>query len=192
MNEGTPAPGNAGGGESGAASSRTRLLIAGGLAAALAVVVVAITAFSGDDRPRTWAEAPADCLAKWNEGITNAKPLGRHQYVTHGYNEVRVARIADDQQTVLENVPEREGRCVIVFAATTLDPERASLAQIHTRLGWRALSELAGEDIVIDLHADAFYATNADLQQDGEIVPLDPPPEAEIRTTPTEVAPTER
>lgn len=167
-------------------SQRARLAIAGGLALALAVVVAVIAVAGGADEKRTWAAAPADCIEKWNRGLTNARALGRHQYITHGYNEVRIARLAPDNETLLENAAEPEGRCVVIFAATELDPERASLGQYYTRLGWRPLSDVTRDEVITRMHVEAFTATNAELLQRGSIEPLEAPEGAETRTARTE------
>ncbi len=59
-----------------------------------------------------------------------------------------------------------------MFAATALDPEPVSAAQIQKRGAWIPLSQLAEPDRLADLQLEAQSAYNAQIGPDGRITEL--------------------
>ena len=62
--------------------------------------------------------------------------------------------------------------CAVVFAATALDPEPVSAAQIEKRGAWIPLSQLVEFDRLAALQSEAQSAYNAQIGPDGRITSL--------------------
>jgi hypothetical protein len=149
---------------------RGRLVFAGVLAAALGVAVVVVILLGGSEEEREWSTASAPCIESWNADET-AIAFGRHQSGAHSYYEVQVLLLSGDGAT---EVPEGDpgGSCAVVFAATALDPEPVSAAQIEKRGAWIPLSQLAEFDRLAELQSAAQSAYNAQIGPDGRITAL--------------------
>ena len=146
---------------------RGRLLFAGVLAAALLVALVIVVVLGGSEEEREFSAAPPLCIEGWNED-ESATAFGRHQSGSHGYYEVQVLTLSNDGSA--EVSPAAEGAsCAVVFAATALDPEPVSAAQIQKRGAWIPLSQLADYNRLADLQLEAQSAYNAQIGPDGQI-----------------------
>lgn len=150
--------------------NRARLLLAAGLAAGLAVAVVLAVVLSGDPPPRDFAEAPPDCIADWN-GDPAALAFGRHQSGAHQYYDVQVMLLSPDGGAEI-SPRESGGACAVVFAASALDPEPISAAQIKRRGAWTGLSEVADFERLTALQQRAQRAYNARVTPEGSLEPL--------------------
>lgn len=147
---------------------QSRLLFVLGLAGVLAALIIAVAVLSGGEE-RSFAEAPPDCVAAWNDD-TSAVTLGRHQTSIHGYIDVEVGMLRVDGTD--PGAGESGGHCSVVFAAGTLDPEVSAAAQIHRDGSWRPLSDSAANQTLAELQAQASGSFNARLTPDGTIEPL--------------------
>ncbi len=145
-------------------------MIAGALAAGLALAVVLVIALRGSDEPREFEPAPAACIENWNADEA-ALAFGRHQSGSHGYYEVQVLTLTNDGDAPAE--PGAAGAsCAVVFAASALDPEPISAAQIEKRGAWIPLSQLTDFNRLATLQSDAQTAYNAQIGPDGSIEAL--------------------
>ena len=100
-----------------------------------------VVVLSGSEEPRDFEPAPAACIEHWNADEA-ALAFGTHQSGAHGYYEVQVLTLTNDGQSLAE--PGSPGAsCAVVFAASALDPEPISAAQIEKRGAWLPLSQLA-------------------------------------------------
>ncbi len=145
-------------------------MIAGILAAGLVLAVVLVVVLSGSEEPRDFEPAPAACIEHWNADEA-ALAFGTHQSGAHGYYEVQVLTLTNDGQSLAE--PGSPGAsCAVVFAASALDPEPISAAQIEKRGAWLPLSRLADTNRLTDLQATAQTAYNAQIGPDGSITAL--------------------
>lgn len=151
-------------------TQRSRLLLAAGLAGALALGVVLITVLRGGDEPREFSAPPPGCIESWNED-ESAVAFGQHQSGSHNYYEVEVLTLSNDGERKVE--PGAPGAsCAVVFAASALDPEPISAAQIEKRGAWIPLSQLAEFDRLADLQAEAQTAYNAQVTPEGTLQEL--------------------
>ena len=149
---------------------RGRLLFAGVLAAALLVALVIVVVLGDSEEEREFSAAPPQCIDDWNDDEA-AIAFGRHQSGSHGYYEVQVLTLSSDGSA--EVSPAAEGaNCAVVFAATALDPEPVSAAQIQKRGAWIPLLQLAEPDRLADLQLEAQSAYNAQIGPDGRITAL--------------------
>jgi hypothetical protein len=151
-------------------SSRGRLIFAAGLGAALVVAVVVVIVLGGSDEEREFSAPPPGCIESWNADET-AVAFGQHQSGSHGYYNVQVLTLSSDGKA---EVPAGEagGSCAVAFAATALDPEPVSAAQIEKGGAWIPLSQLAEFDRLADLQLEAQSAYNAQLTPEGTIQEL--------------------
>ena len=146
----------------------TRARVAFALVAALALVsVVVVVATSSSEPEADVAAAPQECLDQWNEDLA-AVSLGQHQAVGHGYSRVQVAYASHDGSEIGPE-PLPGGGCVVVFAATRLDPEQIAAAQIRVGRLWEPLSKYADPARLGELQSGALAAANATLRQDGTV-----------------------
>jgi hypothetical protein len=148
---------------------RARLIFAGGAAAVLGAAVVAIVvAGSGSGETAPSSPPPVECLERWN-GDADARSVGRHQSIAHGYSSLHVLRLTEHGA-----VPEdpADGVCAVVFAAAQLDPERGAAAQILVGERWVPLSRRTGveQERLAELQSEAVERANAELRPDGTIV----------------------
>ena len=150
-------------------SDRSRLLFAGGLGAALVVAVVLVVALGGKDEPRKFAEAPQQCIDHWNDDPA-AIAFGQHQSGSHNYYNVQVLTLDGDGSA--EAPPGPGANCTVIFAASALDPEPISAAQIEKQGAWIPLSRLQDFDRLADLQAQARTAYNAQITPEGTIESL--------------------
>ena len=153
-----------------ASSRRGRLLLAAGLGAALvlAVVLVAVLGSSGEDRK--FSAAPPQCIDRWNADQA-AVAFGQHQSGSHGYYEVQVLSLSNDGASEVA-AGDPGASCAVVFAATALDPEPVSAAQIEKRGAWIPLSQLVEFNRLAALQSEAQLAYNAQLTPEGTIQSL--------------------
>ena len=151
------------------ASPKSRLLLAGGLAAALVLAIVLVTVMGGSDEPREFAEAPQQCIDHWNEDPA-AIAFGQHQSGSHNYYEVEVLTLSGDGKT--EAAPGPGASCTVIFAASALDPEPISAAQIEKRGAWTPLSRFQDFDRLAELQAEAQTAYNAQVTPEGTLEKL--------------------
>lgn len=158
--------------ESGARShTHARALIAiGALLGFGALIVVVLVAGSGEDPKREFAEAPAECVDRWNES-PDAVSTGVHNALSHGYSRVQVAYSSEDGSEISAS-PVQGGGCVVVFAAPQLDPEPLAAAEIDLEGSWRPLSTVAETSRLGELQGEAQAAANAELSTDGRMSPL--------------------
>jgi hypothetical protein len=153
--------------ESAEPTDRTRLYLAAGIAAVLALTVGLITVLRGSEEPREFSAPPPGCIESWNADET-AVAFGQHQSGSHNYYEVEILTLSNDGAR--EVTPGAPGAsCAVIFAATALDPEPVSAAQIEKRGAWIPLSQLAEFDRLADLQAQAQTAYNAQLTPDGTL-----------------------
>jgi hypothetical protein len=158
--------------EGSTASPRARLAFAGGLLVALVVVIVVIVVAGGSGEAGTEvAEAPVECIDAWN-GDSEAVSTGGHQSAAHGYVRVQATRLGPDG-SLTEG---EEGDCVMIFAATSLDPEAAFAAQVYDGKRWKALADSPGVNLerLGELQAGALRSANASLTAEGTIEPTTP------------------
>ena len=150
--------------------SRARLAFAVAAAAALGAVVMLVAVVGrGSDDPADVARAPAECVRAWNHE-PDAVAFGVHNATAHGYSRVQVTHLTEDGS---EPADPETGKCAVIFAATSLDPELGAAAQILVAKGqWLPLFNLPGIDSgrLAQLQSDAVELANADLQPDGTIV----------------------
>jgi hypothetical protein len=150
--------------------SRSRLLLAAGLAGGLALAVVLITVLRGTDE-HEFTAPPQGCIESWNDDPA-AVAFGQHQSGSHNYYEVEVLTLSNDgAREVTQEDP--GASCAVIFAATALDPEPVSAAQIEKRGAWIPLSQLAEFDRLEDLQAGAQADYNAQLTPEGTLQELD-------------------
>jgi hypothetical protein len=151
-------------------SSRGRLVFAAGLGAALLLAVVLVVALGGSDEEREFAAPPPGCIDSWNADET-AVAFGQHQSGSHSYYEVQILTLSGDGTR--EVTPSESGAsCAVVFAATALDPEPVSAAQIEKNGAWIPLSRLQEFDRLADLQLEAQSAYNAQITPEGTIQEL--------------------
>ena len=151
-------------------TGRGRLSLASGLAGALAIGVAAVVALAGSGEGHEFSRAPSRCISAWNEDPA-ALSFGRHQSGTHRYREVQVMTLsADGSHQVPPGSP--GAACTVVFAASALDPEPISAAQVLKRATWLPLSRLAGLDRLAAMQARAQAGYNARLTPEGTLEPL--------------------
>lgn len=151
-------------------AERTRLLFAGGLAVALALAVILILVLGGSDPEREFSSPSAACVERWN-GDPAAVAFGQHQSGSHSYFEVQVLTLSPDGERELE--PGQPGAsCAVIFAASALDPEPISAAQILKGGLWTPLSRLSDFARLTALQAEAQQAYNARLTPEGTIEAL--------------------
>ena len=113
------------------------------------------------------APAPAQCVSAWNRDPSTVA-FGVHNATAHGYSQVQVTRLADDGSALTGT---DAGKCAVVFAATSLDPELGAAAQIRINGGWAPLTATGVDTArLAQLQSDAVELANADLQPDGTIV----------------------
>lgn len=150
------------------AGSRLRLAFAVAAAAALgAVVMLVVVAGSGSGDSADVVAAPAQCVRSWNHD-PNTVAFGVHNATAHGYSQVQVTRLADDGSALADS---DAGKCAVIFAATSLDPELGAAAQIVINGGWAPLTATGVDTTrLAQLQSDAVEQANADLQPDGTIV----------------------
>jgi hypothetical protein len=149
---------------------RARLLIAGGLGVALVLAVAAVIALGGDSTEHEFTEAPGGCLADWN-GDPAAVSFGRHQSGAHHYFDVQVLMLSPDGRRELP-AGDPKASCAVVFAASALDPEPISAAQIHSRGEWAPLAQEAEFNRLAELQKRAQAAYNARVTPEGTLEPL--------------------
>ena len=107
----------------------------------------------GSGESREFEPAPAACIESWNADQT-ALAFGQHQSGSHGYYEVQVLTLSNDGAELAE--PGTEGAsCAVVFAASALDPEPISAAQIEKRGAWIPLCQLTDFNRLANLQSDA-------------------------------------
>ncbi len=124
----------------------------------------------GSGEPREFEPAPAACIESWNADQT-ALAFGQHQSGSHGYYEVQVLTLSNDGAELAD--PGTEGAsCAVVFAASALDAEPISAAQIEKRGAWVPLSQLTDFNRLATLQSDAQTAYNAQIGPDGSITAL--------------------
>ena len=152
-------------------SSRARALIAI-VALAGFGVLIAVILLTGGSEGRTFTEAPAECVERWNDD-PHAVSNGVHNFNSHGYASVQVAYASVDGSEVA-STPVTGGGCVVVFAAQALDPEPVAAAEINLSERWVPLSTKTVEERLAELQSDAISAANARLSADGRLTPLDP------------------
>jgi hypothetical protein len=157
-------------GEAPATTERSRLLFAGGLAVVLCLAVVLIVILRGQGDEREFAAPPPDCIARWNEDPASLA-FGQHQSGSHDYYEVQVLTLSGDGEREL-SPGEPGASCAVVFAATALDPEPVSAAQIVKRGFWTPLSRFADYTRLSELQGHAQSAYNAQLTPRGTIQEL--------------------
>jgi hypothetical protein len=151
-------------------SDRSRLLLAGGLAATLIAAVVLVTLLGGKEEPREFAKAPQQCIDHWNEDPA-AIAFGQHQSGSHNYYEVEVLTLTGDGA---QKAPPGPGAsCAVIFAASALDPEPISAAQIEKKGAWTPLSRFQEFNRLAELQAEAQTAYNAQITPEGTIEALD-------------------
>lgn len=148
-------------------SDRARLLLAGGLGAALLMAVFAVVALGGSEEPREFAEPPRQCIDRWNDDPA-AIAFGQHQSGSHSYYEVQVLLLSGDGKRELAE-GEPGASCAVVFAASALDPEPISAAQIEKQGAWTPLSRFSDFSRLADLQATAQTAHNAQITPEGTI-----------------------
>jgi hypothetical protein len=134
----------------------------------LALVLVVL--LGGSDEERQFSAPPPGCIDAWNDDEA-AVAFGQHQSGSHGYYEVQLLMLSGDGRTEL-TAGESGGSCAVIFAATALDPEPVSAAQIEKRGAWIPLSQLADFDRLADLQLEAQSAYNAQLTPEGTIQEL--------------------
>ena len=149
---------------------RARLLIAGGLSVALVVAVAVVILLSGDSAEHEFTAAPGGCVADWN-GDPAAVAFGRHQSGAHHYYDVQVLTLSPDGRRELP-AGDHEASCAVVFAASALDPEPISAAQIHSRGEWAPLAQEAEFNRLAELQRRAQAAYNARVTPEGTLEPL--------------------
>jgi hypothetical protein len=154
-----------------AENTRARALIAIGALLALGVLVaVVVLAGSGSDEEAEAFAAPEKCIEGWNSD-SKAVASGLHNFQQHGYTQVQVAYASADGS---ELGPDRieGGGCVVVFAASQLDPEPVAAAEIQLDDEWAPLSATADPARLAELQSAALGGANATLGTDGRISPL--------------------
>jgi hypothetical protein len=153
-----------------AENTRARALIAIGAVLSLGTLVaVVLLAGSGSGEERGFAPAPEECIERWNSD-DDAVATGVHNAVSHAYSRVQVAYASRDGAE-LGDAPIEGGGCVVVFAASQLDPEPVAAAEINLRRSWTPLSGSADPSRLAELQSEAVSAANAELGQDGRLSP---------------------
>jgi hypothetical protein len=154
-----------------APNTRARALIAiGGLVALGALIAVVLVAGSGSDEEREFSAAPQECVDLWNSD-DDALNTGVHNALAHAYSRVQVAYASEDGSE-LADTPVDGGGCIVVFAASQLDPEPIAAAEINLDGSWTPLSGAVETARLAELQSEALDAANAELGQDGRISPL--------------------
>ncbi len=134
-----------------------------GLAAA--AIVTALLISRGGDEGVPVAEAPQECVERWNDD-ENEVLFGAHIANAHGYGRAQVAYL-DVRTAAVGNA--RSGDCVVILAASGLDPEPGANAQIHYRGKWQPLSELIKLEQLGVLRSEAASAVNATIDTGGRL-----------------------
>lgn len=150
-------------------NTRARALIAIGALVALVVLVVVVLLGSGEGE-REFAAAPDECVERWNQS-EDALATGRHNSGSHGYFQVQVAYATEDGSAVSPD-PVEDGGCIVIFAASQLDPEPVAAAEINAGRSWAPLSATAETSRLAELQSQALGEHNAELGQDGAVTAL--------------------
>ena len=148
-------------------NTRARLVFALVAGVALVAVIVIVAAGSGSGNEGDAAAAPPECVDAWNDDPA-AVSIGQHQAVGHGYSRVQIAYSSEDGSEIGPD-PISGGGCVVVFAATRLDPEQIAAAQINLGKQWEPLSQYADPTRLGELQSGARAAANATIAQDGTV-----------------------
>ncbi len=93
--------------------------------------------------------------------------FGQHQSGSHGYYEVQVLNLSNDGASEVA-AGDPGASCAVIFAATALDPEPVSAAQIEKRGAWIPLSQLVEFNRLAALQSEAQSAYNAQLDARGD------------------------
>jgi hypothetical protein len=146
------------------ARQRVALAVALGVLAVVVGVVIVAGSSGGGGEDEEIAEAPAECVAAWNDDET-ALGIGAHAAALHGYTQAWVVFIGGDGR------PDADGSCAIVFPAPTPDPEPEFGATILVGERWEPLSERPGIGVaqVGELQREALESANANLFPNGSV-----------------------
>jgi hypothetical protein len=156
----------------GAESPRARLVFAGVLAAVLVAVVVAVLVVgsSGEGSPDV-EPAPEECIESWNAD-RRALAFGVHNSRAHSYTDVQVTYLTKEAEPADAEV----GMCAVIFGRSTLDPEPGASGQVLLPSDrWLPINVRLGVDErrLTKLQVDALQQANAELEEDGSIVPVE-------------------
>jgi len=113
--------------------------------------------------------ASAACIRRWNDDPA-ALRFGAHNNTGHGYLEVQVTELANQDSTPADP---GSGSCAVIFPRSTLDPEPIAAGQVLSEDGeWVPLSDRDEYDVseITELQSDALQLANAELNSDGTIV----------------------
>ena len=143
--------------------------------AALAAVVllagltaIILTSSGSSSEERTAVPAPLGCLKAWNSD-SRAIAFGRHNSISHRYDDVQVGRMPQEGATSLSSRP-GTGECAVVFAAEQLDPEPEAAGEIQLDREWIPLSSLLETAALAELQSAAVDGANAIVTADGELL----------------------
>ena len=150
---------------------RASPLLTVGAAAACLVAIVVIAVLVSASGGGTSAPAPSACLKRWNTSSDGLR-AGQHNYAIHGYLRVQVAYISDSGEIAAARAPGRD--CVVVFAATSLDPEPVAAALTYRRGAWLPLSAFVDSGRLGQLQSGALESSNGELRGTGRIAALGP------------------
>jgi hypothetical protein len=141
-------------------------IIAGALIALVAVVVVAALAGSGGDEGAQ-AAAPPECIQAWNTD-PDAIAYGRHNYGSHGYDDVQVTMLTPQATEPAEG---ERSVCAVVFGALQLDSEAVAAGQLLLGRAWEPIALQDGVELtrVGELQQVAAGRSNASLDGGGKL-----------------------
>lgn len=151
-------------------SPRARLIYACTAFLALGVLVAGVLALSGGSEGAGAAEAPGECLERWNSD-RSARSFGRHNALAHGYSHAQVLTLTSDGSAPI-SAGDPDASCAVIFASTSLDPERVVAGQIYLQARWQPLNGLLDVERLAALQSEAVAAANTALTQTGELEPL--------------------
>jgi hypothetical protein len=156
--------------QAGMPPDRRRILAAlGALVGFGALTAVVLVATAGDERGSLASPAPRECLEAWN-GDREAIGFARHNSIFHNYNRAEVGYV-DLQAEELDVSADSSGRCAVVFARGSIDPEPEAAGQFLDGAVWRPLNEVTDINTLARLQSEAFEGANAAPTPGGRIVP---------------------
>lgn len=132
------------------------------------VAAVALLSRSGGESS---APAPSACLKRWNTS-TDGLRAGQHNFAVHGYLRVQVGFASAGGEVSGASAPDKE--CVVVFAATSLDPEPIAAALTYRKGAWLPLSAFVPSRRLAELQSEALENANGELRGTGRIAALGP------------------